>query len=520
MLRLRLAPSPTGYVHLGTLRTALYGYLFVQQAKQRGEQAEFILRIEDTDQKRGVEQAVGNLIMVLLETGIKFNNVNDLELFGPQKIKEGERIPDWKEIITKFIEGSFREYIQSNRLELYQKYARELWEKGLAYPCFCTAERLEELRQKQQTAGRSTGYDRHCLSLSKEETQKLIDAGKSYVLRMKIPRERTIKLNDLVRGEVAFNCAELDDQVLLKSDGFPTYHLAVVVDDHLMEITHVTRTEEWLPSTPKHLLLYEFFGWQPPLFAHFPLILNPDRTKMSKRKGDVSVGSYLEKGYLPEALISYLALLGWNPGTEQEVFTIQELIEQFEITKIHKAGAVFDVDKLKWMNGMFIRKMELGKLVELVIPYLDKQNWFKNVKCQMSNVKCHLERCVKLIQEKLKLLSEAPEMLEFFFHEMEFEQSLFLNDKMGVDAKIARMALSEGQGALEKIEEKDWKEEKIKEVLMSKVGELNWKNGQLLWPLRVALTGKLFSPGVFEVAEVLGKKESLTRIQHGLEKFN
>jgi len=326
-IRVRFAPSPTGYLHVGGLRTALYNYLFAK--KNNGK---FILRIEDTDRKRYVEGAVENLIKVLKWAGLKYDE-------GPD------------------IGGNFGPYMQSERLETYMKYAKELIDKGDAYYCFCTPERLDTLRKEQEKQKLPQAkYDKHCINLSKTEIDEKLKSGIPYVIRLNVQPDQKISFDDIIRGHIEFNSSNVDDQVLIKSDGYPTYHLAVVVDDHLMEISHVIRGEEWLSSTPKHVLLYNAFGWELPHFAHLPLLLNPDKSKLSKRQGDVAVEDYRDKGFLKDALINFVALLGWNAGDDQEFYYIDSLIEKFSLERVNKAGAVFDLQKLNWLNAEHLSK--------------------------------------------------------------------------------------------------------------------------------------------------------------------
>jgi len=319
MTKVRFAPSPTGYLHIGGLRTALYNYLFAKKNK-----AKFILRIEDTDQSRYVERADQQIIETLKTFGINFDE---------------------------------RPFHQSKRLKLYQKYVQQLVNKNKAYYCFCTKKRLDEMRKKQQAEKRIPKYDRHCLNLSKEEINKKLKNKEPYVIRLKLPDNQDIVFKDGVYGEVKINTNDMDDQVLLKSDGYPTYHLAVVVDDHEMGITHIIRGEEWLPSTPKHVLLYQMFNWKVPTFIHLPLLLNPDKSKLSKRQGDVAAEDFLAKGYLPEAILNYIAFLGWNPKTTKEIYSVEELIRDFDIAKINKAGAIFNIEKLNWFNAEYVRNI-------------------------------------------------------------------------------------------------------------------------------------------------------------------
>ncbi|MFI5205418.1 MAG: glutamate--tRNA ligase, partial [Candidatus Paceibacterales bacterium] len=349
-IRTRFAPSPTGLVHIGSLRTALFSFLFA-----RHNNGVHVLRVEDTDQNREVEGALENLLRVMKTMGVEFD--------------EGFYLADDGKISDR---GDFGPYLQSKRLGLYQKYAKQLVDEKKAYYCFCTEQRLEELRKEQTALKKPPMYDRHCYKLSADEVKKqLADfeaAGKHPVIRFFIPEGQAV-VHDLIYGDITYQNAILDDQVILKSDGFPTYHLAVVVDDHLMEISHVIRGEEWIPSTPKHVLLYQALGWEPAQFAHLPLILNPDKSKLSKRQGDVSVEDFLTKGYLPAALINFAAFLGWNPKTEQEIFSLADLIAQFDLAKINKSGAVFDQNKLDWINGQYIRQISDDELVKMLIPY-------------------------------------------------------------------------------------------------------------------------------------------------------
>lgn len=497
MIRTRFAPSPTGFLHVGGLRTALYNYLF---ARKNG--GKFVFRLEDTDQKRAVKGAFENLIDALKWAGLTYDE-------GPD------------------IGGKFAPYIQSQRFEIYRKYANELLEKGAAYRCFCTAQRLEQMRQEQETHKLAPKYDRKCLHLSKSEIEKLLEQKTLFVVRQKIPQpvagNDSMAWKDLVRGEISFKYETIDDQVLLKSDGFPTYHLANVIDDHLMEITHVIRGEEWLSSTPKHIILYNAFGWSPPQFAHLPLLLNKDRTKLSKRQGDVAVEDYRKKGYLPEAVVNFIALLGWNPGGEgvqkgapsQEIFSLNELAEKFSLEKVHKGGAVFDLEKLDWMNWQWRkRKFEQAsgekseKLLKLCEEFLP-QEWKEN--------KDFLDRCLITVEEKLlQKPQNAQQYLEFYFKDdVKAPTALIANPKMKVDLEIAKKSLTAVIESLENFDDFD-DQEKIKNRLTEVIAKLGLKNGQVLWPTRTALTGEQFSPGVFEVLWALGKTKSLNRLKKGL----
>ena len=487
MIRTRFAPSPTGFLHVGSLRSALYNFLF---ARKNG--GKFLLRIEDTDRARTVEGAVSSLIETLKWAGLEYDE-------GPE------------------VGGPHAPYVQSERLELYKKFAQELLEKGHAYYCFCSSARLSEMRSEQEAHKQAPKYDRRCLNLSHEEIEKKLAAKIPHVVRQKIPAGENAAWTDLVRGEVSFARDTIDDQVLMKSDGFPTYHLANVVDDHAMEITHVIRGEEWLSSTPKHLLLYRALGWRIPEFAHLPLLLNKDRSKLSKRQGDVAAEDYRKKGYLPEALLNFVALLGWHPGgeTTQEIFSLDELVQNFSLQKVHKGGAVFDLEKLDWVNWQWRRRKfeeapgeKSEKLQKLAQDFLPAE-WKKD--------EAFLKRCLITVEEKIiKEPHLAQQFLEFYFKEkITIDPALLANPKMKVDAEIAKKALAEVLAALENFS--DWSDqEKIKTRLTEVVAKLGFKNGQLLWPTRVALTGEAFSPGVFEVLWALGKEKSLARLKKAL----
>lgn len=490
MVRARFAPSPTGFLHIGGLRAALYNFLFARKNKGK-----FLLRIEDTDQKRSVSGAVENLIETLQWAGLEFDE-------GPGK------------------EGPFGPYIQSKRLALYTKYAELLLAAHHAYHCFCTPERLEAMRKEQEMHKLAPKYDRHCLKLSESEIEKLLTQKTPFVIRQKIPETGAVAWNDLVRGEVSFKADTIDDQVLLKSDGYPTYHLANVIDDHLMEITHVIRGEEWLSSTPKHILLYQSLGWKAPEFAHLPLLLNKDRSKLSKRQGDVAVENYRKKGYLPEAVINFIALLGWHPGGEEkeEIFTLLELVEKFSLEKAHKGGAIFDLTKLDWMNWQWRRRQfealpgeTTDKLLALAKPFLPPE-WLADGE--------FLKRCLLTVQEKILQKPEETKMyIEFYFKEkLTIDPALIAREKMKVDREMAKRALRAVLQALETFEKFD-DQEALKTCLVGVVAGLGVKNGQVLWPTRVALTGEEFSPGVFDVLWALGKEKSVARMRNVLEQL-
>ncbi|MBU2214153.1 glutamate--tRNA ligase [Patescibacteria group bacterium] len=486
-MRTRFAPSPTGFLHVGGLRTALYSYLMAKQSKGK-----FIVRIEDTDQDRSVPGAIEDILKTLHWAGI--NPDEGVMMEKGVVVQKGDRGP----------------YIQSERLEIYKKYAEELLKKGSAYPCFCSSERLEQMRLDQQTHKQAPMYDRMCLSLSAEEALKKLKAEEPHVLRLKIPQSGTITFTDDIRGSLTFQGHTVDDQVILKSDGFPTYHLAHVVDDHLMDIELVIRGEEWLSSLPKHLLLFQELGWKAPRYAHVPLLLNKDKSKLSKRQNDVATEEYVQKGYLPEALINFLSLLGWNPGTEQEMFSMKELIDAFSIERIQKSGAIFDIEKLNWLQGQWIRKIPLKEFGQRIRPLVeDKFSAAKNDQ--------EFFQKVQLIQDRMTFFPEAPEMLSFFYEEPKLTKELLVNDKQKVTQEILPEVIKVLTEVLEGVPENNWTEETLKEILFQTAEEKGFKRGQILWPLRAALTGLPYSPGAFEVAGALGKEKTMERLAVALK---
>lgn len=482
--RVRFAPSPTGYLHIGGLRTALYNFLY---AKKNG--GDYFLRIEDTDQKRLVPGAIEKLIESLKWAGVLH--------------EEGVFVDEKGNIFEK---GEYAPYIQSKRLEIYRKYAHELVEKGKAYYCFCTPERLDSLRAIQEQAKLAPAYDKLCLhTVSREIAEKKIKNGEEYVIRFDVPETGETGFTDAVRGKISFSNKNLDDFVILKSDGYPTYHLAHVVDDHLMKTTLVFRGEEWLPSTPKHILLFEAFGWKPPQYAHLCVILNKTtKKKLSKRDGDVSVEDFKQKGYLPEAVVNFIALLGWNPKTEREIFSLDELAKEFEVAKLNRAGAIFDSEKLDWMNGVYIREKDTRELVELCRPYLERQEKRKE---KLSDE--YLEKIVIVERERMKKLSDIAENTEFYFEAPMMEKKLLKWKEMS-DEELQN-SLEKSLKVIEGVKEENWRLENLKNKLMAAADPAD--RGKLLWPLRVALTGKEKSPSPWEVAWVIGKTESVRRIK-------
>lgn len=489
-VRTRFAPSPTGFLHVGNLRTALYAYLV---AKQNGGQ--FILRIEDTDQKRFVEGAVEAVLKSL-----NWANINPDE--GVVLAEDGKTITQ---------KGSKGPYIQSERLEIYHQHVNQLLENDQAYYCFCTPERLEEVREKQQTNKLPTGYDGFCRGIDREEAKKRVANGESHTIRLKMPKEGEATFNDLIRGEVSFKNELIDDQVLLKADGFPTYHLAVVVDDHLMEITHVIRGEEWLSSTPKHIQLYKYFGWEMPQFAHLSLFLNADKSKLSKRQGDVAVEDYIKKGYLPEAMINFMAFLGWNPGGEKELYTLEELIKEFSLDKVSKASAVFNLEKLDWYNKEYLKRMSNDKIAGMSLVYFIATDWWQD------NWAERLSKAVVLEKERVITLTELPEAIKFAFIQPEYQKDILVWKKS--TAEEAKKILQELGLILNNFSIQEWDKDNLQIKIGEWVKEKGYSNGIVLWPMRAALSGKENSPGPFEIAEVLGKDEAIARIKIASEKL-
>jgi len=483
MVRNRFAPSPTGNVHVGSLRTALYNYLF---AKKMG--GEFLLRLEDTDQTRLEDGAIDNLLNSLNLTGV-IPDEGLIEING--------------EVIQK---GEFGPYIQSERLDIYQEYLKTLLDNGFAYHCFCTKERLEEVRESQKKACLTPKYDEHCRDLSTAEVQSKIDAGIPYVIRLKLPKNVVISFEDGVRGIIEMNSNDLDDQVLLKTDGFPTYHLAVVIDDHLMGITHVIRGEEWLPSTPKHVYLYQCFGWDAPKFIHLPNILNDDHKKLSKRQGDVSVGDFLAKGYLPEALVNYLALLGWSPEDDQEIFTMEELIQAFDLSRINKSGAVFDRSKLNWMNAHYIKALPIEVLVEKLVPFLVKAGTINSEDVELK--KEWLEKIGELLRDRIEYFAQSTEELAL----------IFKNDFVVTDGEALEFLKAESTKRLyevlvEKIEATVVLDAARGKAILKEIQKQEKIKGKMLYmPSRIMITGEMHGPDLTLIMDVLGKEEILARL--------
>jgi glutamyl-tRNA synthetase len=478
--RVRFAPSPTGYLHVGGLRTALYNYLFAKR-----NNGTFVLRIEDTDRNRYFEGAVENLISALKWAGLDFDE-------GP------------------VVGGDFAPYVQSQRLDIYKKYADQLIEKGKAYYCFCNSERLKELKAEQEKQKLPQAkYDKHCLNLSKDEIENNLMAGIPKVVRLNVEQDQTIKFDDIIREQVEFESNNVDDQVLIKSDGYPTYHLANVVDDHLMKITHVIRGEEWLSSTPKHVLLYDALDWERPVFAHLPLLLNPDRTKLSKRQGDVAVEDYRDKGFLKEALINFVALLGWNAGDDKEFYYMDELINSFSLERVNKAGAVFDLQKLNWLNAEHLRKRTNGELLNLLKEEIQKSK-FKDQNFSDE----YLLLVIEAMKERVSFVKEFIDNCLYFYEApTEYEQkSIEKNWKAETPTQLTK--LKEEFIALNNPAREDYEQ-----ALIKVSDELNAGKGKLIHPLRLAVSGQSTGPGMFDLLFILGKEEVVKRIESAILKI-
>ncbi|WP_073588405.1 glutamate--tRNA ligase [Anaerocolumna xylanovorans] len=481
-VRTRFAPSPTGRMHVGNLRTALYEYLI---AKHEG--GDFLLRIEDTDQERFVEGATEIIYNTLKKTGLVHDE-------GPDK------------------DGGYGPYVQSERQTsgIYSKYAKELIEKGEAYYCFCTKERLATLKSvvSEEEEKEIIKYDKHCLHLSKEEIEANLAAGIPYVIRQNIPLEGTTTFTDAIYGEITVENAELDDMILIKSDGYPTYNFANVVDDHLMDITHVVRGNEYLSSTPKYTRLYHAFGWEEPVYVHCPLITNEEHKKLSKRSGHSSFEDLLEQGFVTEAIVNFIALLGWSSGTNEELFTLEELIKEFDYTHINKSPAVFDMAKLRWMNGEYIKKMDNDKYYELVLPYVK----------EVVHKDYDLKKIADLVKSRIETLLDAKDIIDFFEELPEYDIAMYTHKKMKTDSEISLQVLTEQLPLLEALE--DYSVEGIEKTVMGYIADKGIKNGMGLWPLRTAVSGKQSTPGgAYEIMNIIGKAESLRRIQVGIEKL-
>ncbi len=525
-IRTRFSPSPTGFLHIGSVRTVIFAYLFA-----KSQNGKFVLRIEDTDQKREVPGSVENIIQTIQWLGIQ--------------VDEGPHTP-----------GPYGPYTQSKRLDIYNVKIQVLLENKTAYKCFCSKERLDKVRETQMANKQAPKYDEHCRNLTAEQVKEQEEINPNYVIRQKIPKDQIIEFNDSIKGKMRFESNTLDDHVLMKSDGFPTYHFAVVVDDNHMQISHVIRADEWLPSTPKHILLYQDFKYKVPQFAHVPPVLKEDgRKKLSKRDGNASMEDYIKQGYTKNALFNFLALLGWNPGTKQELFTTQELIKEFDLKRVQKSGAILDIQKLNWFNLQHKRlslnsnltdiAMEINPNVEITEPRKGQKNFqfansqeFLEFNIKKGNLlenylpanlikelenqfqsKDYLYKALSSLEDQiLKDPSKIQYSITIFNKDIEsYNLDLFQHEKMQVDTETAKNALTK---TLEKLQEEDFASpssllEKFKLI----ISELGYKNGQVLWPVRVALSNQAESPGVFELAYALSYQKSMDRIRKALNNF-
>lgn len=478
-VRTRFAPSPTGRMHVGNLRTALYAYLIAKH-----ENGSFMLRIEDTDQERFVDEALGIIYRTMEKTGLIHDE-------GPDK------------------DGGYGPYVQSERNAqgIYLKYAKQLIDQGDAYYCFCTKERLESLRSSVGEKEIAV-YDKHCLHLSKEEVQAKLDAGEPHVIRFNMPTEGTTTFHDEIYGNITVPNNELDDLILIKSDGFPTYNFANVVDDHLMGITHVVRGNEYLSSSPKYNRIYEAFGWEIPTYVHCPLITNEEHQKLSKRSGHSSYEDLLEQGFLTEAIVNYVALLGWCPEDNQEIFSLEELVKVFDYRHMSKSPAVFDIQKLKWMNGEYMKAMDEDKFYEMALPYIK----------QVITRDLDLKKIANMVKTRIEVLPDIPALIDFFEAVPEYDISMYTHKKMKTNPEISLEVLEKILPVLENQE--DYTNDALYELLCGFAKENGYKNGQILWPIRTALSGKQMTPaGATEILEILGKEESLARIKAAVEKL-
>ncbi|MCL6520051.1 MAG: glutamate--tRNA ligase [Armatimonadetes bacterium] len=480
-VKVRFPPSPTGFVHIGNIRTALFNWLFARHSGGK-----FVLRIEDTDRARLVPGAEEEIFESLRWIGLVWDE-------GP------------------IVGGAYGPYVQSERLEIYKRYAEELLEKGAAYYCFCTPERLEQMRREQEARKEPTGYDRTCAAFTADEVRARLEKGIPAVIRFRVPDTGQTTIQDLVRGEITFENRLLDDFVIIKSDGYPTYHFASVVDDHEMRITHVIRGEEWISSTPKHVLMYQAFGWEPPQFAHTTSILGPDRTRLSKRHGAMRFLEYREKGFLPEAMVNYMALLGWSSGEDRDLYTISELIERFSIEGIVRNPAIFDIQKLEWMNGEYIRKADLGRIADLCIPFLRQAGFFPENPTVEDGA--YLREVVNLVRDRLKYLAQIVEFADFFFiSELSYEEK-------GVEKWLrqdyVKELLCKMLPAIREIPK--WTAESIEETARKVGEEMGLSGGAVIHPLRMAVTGRTAGPSLFETMRVLGRERVISRLSQTLD---
>ena len=477
-VRCRFAPSPTGKMHVGNLRSALYEFLI---AKHAG--GDFIFRIEDTDRERYVEGATEIIYNTLEKTGLIYDE-------GPDKDK------------------GYGPYIQSERVQagIYMKYAKELIDKGEAYYCFCDKERLSTLKSEVVEGKEITVYDKHCLHLSKEEIAEKLANGTPYVIRQNNPTEGTTSFHDELYGDISVENSELDDMILIKSDGYPTYNFANVVDDHLMEITHVVRGNEYLSSTPKYNRLYEAFGWELPTYIHLPLITDEEHKKLSKRSGHSSLEDIIEQGILPEAIVNFIALLGWSPEENREIFTLEELIQEFDYTRINKSPSVFDMNKLKWMNGEYIKAMDFDRFYEMALPYMT----------EVITKELDFQKIAAMVKTRIEVFPDIKDLIGFFESLPEYDTAMYAHKKMKTTQESALSVLKDVLPLLEAQE--DYTNDALYQLLLTYVSEKEVKNGYVMWPVRTAVSGLQMTPaGATEIMEVLGKEETLARIRKGIE---
>lgn len=475
-VRTRFAPSPTGYLHIGGLRTALYGYLF---AKKHG--GDFILRIEDTDTNRYVDGSVQIIYDTMRDSGIMYDE-------GPD------------------VGGNFGPYVQSERKEIYKEYAEKLVELGGAYYCFCTPERVASLKDESG----NVRYDKHCLSLSQEEIQAKIAAGESYVIRQNVPETGTGTYHDLVYGDISVDYKDIEDGILLKSDGMPTYNFANVIDDHLMGITHVIRGTEYLSSTPKYNLMYDAFGWERPTYIHLPPIMKDAQHKLSKRNGDASYEDFVNKGYVKQAIVNYIALLGWSPKSNDEKMTLPELVERFSLEGINKSPSIFDEEKMKWLSGEYIKNMTDEEFVSAADAFLKQSKVYG---------KYDLKKIAALLKTRIQIFSEIPEKINFLEEFEKYDLSLFCHKKMKTDVEIAKIVLPKAKEKIENL--KSFTFESVHDAMNELVSDLQMKTGQVFWCVRVAISGKQSTPGgVMEIAELIGKEETLRRLDFSIDLLN
>jgi len=478
-IRVRYAPSPTGYIHIGNLRTALYNYLF---ARHNG--GEFIVRIEDTDRTRYVPGAVENLINTLNWAGLDYDE-------GPEK------------------GGAFAPYYQSERLSIYKERAYFLIKNKKAYYCFCTPERLTQLREEQKKINNDTRYDKHCLHLSEEEIQKNLSDGVPYVIRLNVEPGIKIAFKDIVRGDVEFMSDIIDDQILIKSDGFPTYHLANIIDDHLMEVSHVIRGEEWLPSAPKHILLYQAFGWEPPLFAHLPLLLNPDRTKLSKRQGDVAVEDYRKKGYLKEALINFIALLGWTAGDDKEIYSFDELVKSFSLERVNDSGAVFDIEKLNWLNEEHLRAKPDSEIAAMLRDELQHTKYAKD-----DYTDEYLVNVIEAMKPRITFVKDIYEKAPYFFEEPTTYEEASVKKGWKANSPDILKKFAEKISAIDNPKKEDYEK-----AIADTATDMNVGKGNVIHPLRLATSGVSGGPGINDICYIIGKEKVEERIKRAVERI-